>query len=417
MEESPEVEEPPEVETDPTGRYSRSDVVLEKTRFYTVYRGFDNDSGSEIAWKQILVDTYSLESLDVVNSAIVRLKALKHKNLIKVYRSWVDKEKKTLNIMTELYTSDNLRVYREKHKKVDLKAIKGWAKQILEGLNYLHSQSPPIVHGDLKPANIFMNGHRGEVKIGDLGFTRLMEYGHGNTFLGDPEFRAPEIYTEKYNELVDVYSFGMCLLEMVTREHPYSECEDVEEIQKKIMSGIKPDCLSRVDDLEVKILIEKCLTPAAQRLSAKQLLRSPFFFIGKVPEKVCSNIGGVQYHLQSKVIDDKKIHFILGVKEPNCDRGRNIDFDFYLDTDTPLSVIQEMVDEGVLGHRYSLIIAEMVEEALIRNDASYVPAERKKIELHPQHGTKETQLSKKRNAAMREQEKCLSQNMQTLSVH
>jgi WNK lysine deficient protein kinase len=47
---------------------------------------------------------------------------------------------------------------------------------------------------------------------------------------------APELYEEEYNELVDIYSFGMCLLEMVTFEYPYSECTNAAQIYKKVTS-------------------------------------------------------------------------------------------------------------------------------------------------------------------------------------
>lgn len=47
---------------------------------------------------------------------------------------------------------------------------------------------------------------------------------------------APELYEEDYNELVDVYSFGMCVLEMLTCEYPYSECANPAQIYKKVTS-------------------------------------------------------------------------------------------------------------------------------------------------------------------------------------
>lgn len=47
---------------------------------------------------------------------------------------------------------------------------------------------------------------------------------------------APELYEEEYNELVDIYSFGMCMLEMVTFEYPYSECRNPAQIYKKVTS-------------------------------------------------------------------------------------------------------------------------------------------------------------------------------------
>lgn len=47
---------------------------------------------------------------------------------------------------------------------------------------------------------------------------------------------APELYEEEYNELVDVYAFGMCLLELVTFEYPYVECANAAQIYKKVTS-------------------------------------------------------------------------------------------------------------------------------------------------------------------------------------
>lgn len=47
---------------------------------------------------------------------------------------------------------------------------------------------------------------------------------------------APEFYDEEYNELVDIYSFGMCILELITCEYPYSECKNQAQIYKKVTS-------------------------------------------------------------------------------------------------------------------------------------------------------------------------------------
>ena len=52
--------------------------------------------------------------------------------------------------------------------------------------------------------------------------------------IGTNEFMAPEMYDEHYNELVDVYAFGMCLLEMYTGEYPYAECENLPQIMNKV---------------------------------------------------------------------------------------------------------------------------------------------------------------------------------------
>ena len=45
---------------------------------------------------------------------------------------------------------------------------------------------------------------------------------------------APEVYEEHYDEGVDVYAFGMCMMEMATLEYPYSECSGPAQIYRKV---------------------------------------------------------------------------------------------------------------------------------------------------------------------------------------
>jgi len=53
---------------------------------------------------------------------------------------------------------------------------------------------------------------------------------------GTPEFMAPEMYEEHYDEGVDVYAFGMCMLEMATAEYPYKECSNAAQIYRRVTS-------------------------------------------------------------------------------------------------------------------------------------------------------------------------------------
>ncbi|KAJ4967333.1 hypothetical protein NE237_019182 [Protea cynaroides] len=274
----PEPPDPEAVETDPTGRYIRYNNVLGRGAFKTVYRGFDEIDGIEVAWSQIELECVLQKPQDIerLHSEVNFLKSLKHKNIIKFYSSWIDERNKIIHIITELFTSGTLRQYSKKHKKVDMKAVKGWARQILMGLDYLHSHSPPIIHRDLKCDNIFINGNHGEVRIGDLGLATVLRETRARTAVGTPAFMAPELYDEDYNELVDIYSFGMCMLEMVTFELPYSECTNPAQIYKKVIGGVKPAALSMVKDPELKRFIEMCLVPAEERVPAKELLKDPF---------------------------------------------------------------------------------------------------------------------------------------------
>jgi WNK lysine deficient protein kinase len=74
--------------------------------------------------------------------------------------------------------------YRLKHRRVNIRAVKHWCRQILRGLLYLHSHDPPVIHRDLKCDNIFVNGNQGEVKIGDLGLAAILRKSHAAHCVG-----------------------------------------------------------------------------------------------------------------------------------------------------------------------------------------------------------------------------------------
>ncbi|KAJ0976528.1 hypothetical protein J5N97_012002 [Dioscorea zingiberensis] len=324
-------QEPPDPdirEKDPTGRYICYKEVLGRGAFKTVYKAFDEVDGIEVAWNQVEIDDVvkSPKDLEQLYSEVHLLKTVKHENIIKFHTSWIDDQKLTVNIITELFTSGNLRQYRKKHKTVDMKAVKRWARQILMGLDYLHSHQPPIIHRDLKCDNIFINGNHGEVKIGDFGFAMLMQQSHARSVHGTPEFMAPELYDEDYNELVDIYSFGMCMLEMVTFEYPYCECINNAQIYKRflILSHVLLHIPNIIDCLGDKAcftfqskrsrsegFIEKCLVPAAQRLPAKELLKDPFLQLNEKPEVKPSLL-----HTTDKKDEQQSVHPVVNENEP-----------------------------------------------------------------------------------------------------
>lgn len=65
-----------------------------------------------------------------------------------------------------------------------LKLLQRWSFQILKGLHFLHSRSPPILHRDLKCDNIFITGPSASVKIGDLGLATLKKASFAKSVIG-----------------------------------------------------------------------------------------------------------------------------------------------------------------------------------------------------------------------------------------
>lgn len=376
------------VETDPTGRYGRFEQVLGKGAMKTVYKAIDELLGMEVAWNQVQLNEVlrSSDDLERLYSEVHLLSTLNHDSIIKFYTSWIDVDHKTFNFITEMFTSGTLRAYRKKYNRVDIRAIKNWARQILEGLVYLHSHDPPVIHRDLKCDNIFVNGHLGKVKIGDLGLAAILRGSQSaHSVIGTPEFMAPELYEEHYNELVDVYSFGMCVLEMLTSEYPYSECSNPAQIYKKVTSGKLPRAFYHVLDFEAQRFIGKCLVNASKRKSAKEMLVDPFLACGEAEllwpltkkvgsEKACLNEKEMEKLRLSDGHASKTEMTITGKLNPEDDTvflkvqiadkdgcSRNIYFPFDIVNDTALDVAVEMVKELEIIDWEPYEIAEMID--------------------------------------------------------
>ncbi|WOL01411.1 putative serine/threonine-protein kinase WNK11 [Canna indica] len=258
----------PFVEIDPAGRYGRYNDLLGAGSVKRVYRGFDQEQGIEVAWNQVRLGSFADDQpmLNRIFAEVRLLRNLQHEDIIMLHNVWTDDDRgTTLNFVTEFCHSGSLREYRRKHRQVSVNALK--------------NHEPCIIHRDLNCSNVFINGNDGQVKIGDLGLAAIVRKKRvAHSVLGTPEYMAPEVFEEDYTELVDIYSFGMCVLEMVTREIPYSECDSVAKIYRKVTTGVKPAAMVKVKDPEVRAFIERCIGKPRARPSASELLKDPFFY-------------------------------------------------------------------------------------------------------------------------------------------
>ena len=95
------------------------------------------------------------------------------------------------------------------------------AKDAAQGLAFLHEATPPVVHRDLKPGNLLVD-RVGRVKICDFGLARVGAMTDG---AGTPNYLAPEILLgeDAANTTSDVYSYGVVLHELFTRQRPFVE--------------------------------------------------------------------------------------------------------------------------------------------------------------------------------------------------
>ena len=128
-------------------------------------------------------------------------------------------------IMEKMDTS--LRKYLEDHSKEEFPLhLKAFVlRQITQALAYLHDQNPPLVHHDLSPNNVLLNMVSFVTKLTDFGMSRAINpsaISRKSSIKGTPAFMSPEALQTppRYNEKLDIFSFGNVILSTVTHEWP-----------------------------------------------------------------------------------------------------------------------------------------------------------------------------------------------------
>ncbi|XP_039211046.1 serine/threonine-protein kinase WNK1 isoform X2 [Crotalus tigris] len=363
----------------PDGRFLKFDMEIGRGSFKTVYKGLDTETTVEVAWCELQDRKLSKSERQRFKEEAEMLKGLQHPNIVRFYDSWEStvKGKKCIVLVTELMTSGTLKTYLKRFKVMKIKVLRSWCRQILKGLQFLHTRTPPIIHRDLKCDNIFITGPTGSVKIGDLGLATLKRASFAKSVIGTPEFMAPEMYEEKYDESVDVYAFGMCMLEMATSEYPYSECQNAAQIYRRVTSGVKPASFDKVAIPEVKEIIEGCIRQNKdERYAIKDLLNHAFF----------QEETGVRVELAEEDDGEKiAIKLWLRIEDIKKLKGKYkdneaIEFSFDLERDVPEDVAQEMVESGyvcegdhktmakAIKDRVSLIKRKREQRQLVREE-------------------------------------------------
>lgn len=97
-----------------------------------------------------------------------------------------------------------------------------WARQILDVLDFLHGQSPPIIYRDLKPANIMID-HEGRAMLVDFGIARFLPPGGRGTQIGSVGYAPPEQYLGKMEPRSDLYSLAATIHHLLSGRDPQLE--------------------------------------------------------------------------------------------------------------------------------------------------------------------------------------------------
>lgn len=274
---------------------------------------------------------------------------------------WTNINKEELVIISEIITGGSLKKYLLRLRQPRLKLIKQWCRGILSGLDYLHSQRQPIVHGDLTLDSIYIMAGDGTVKVSDSYLNKIVP--SNSTVMGSPEYIAPEAFLGDSSPMSDIYSFGMALLEMCTQKPPYQEHHSLAKVYNSIRAGTLPQSLFTIQDPEIVQIIKSCLASKQLRPNARELLSNPIMEVNENPKNLLPILISLQVPGKVLVADTQKVHISLVVTYKNHS-PKDISFDYCMLTDSPESVAKEMVENFQLDQSLTIKIAEEIEKKL-----------------------------------------------------
>lgn len=247
----------------------------------------------EVVWNEVymLPDQDLKSHLEEVKRVFDTLIHLDHANLVKFHTYWIVNgnnlnDRKKVVFITEYMSSGSFKqfLYKAKNKpktldinnkKKTLKAWKRWCTQILSALSYLHSCEPPIIHGNLTCDTIFIQ-HNGLIKIGSVApdaITKNVKTTRRDIKKNMHYFPAECDRAENVTTAVDIYSFGICALEMAALE-----------LQPNVENGVVTDdvirnVLNSLEDKDQRAFISLCLDEDPERRpTARELLFNKVLF-------------------------------------------------------------------------------------------------------------------------------------------
>jgi len=211
---------PPEIDPDEIEIYE--DCLLGSGAFGNVYYGCCRSQ--EVAVKVLINQDLSEEDLDTFRKEITLMRSINHPNIVLYMGACTIPG--NLKIVTERMESDLSTVLHDPEIKLSLLQKIKMAKDCALGMSWLHGSNNPIIHHDLKPSNCLIDKNF-RIKVSDFGLSIMKTKGsfvHSDVPKGTAVYMAPEVYQgDDYDEKCDVYSFGIILWEIYTREEPYKD--------------------------------------------------------------------------------------------------------------------------------------------------------------------------------------------------
>lgn len=220
-----------------------------------VYLAMDKRLNKQWAVKEIRKKGSGKNDEVVVNSLLAEanlMKRLDHPSLPRIVD--IIDNGVTIYVVMDYIEGESLDKILNEYGAQPEEMVIAWAKQLCDALSYLHSQKPPIIYRDMKPANVMLKPE-GNIKIIDFGIAR--EYKEQNladtTVLGTKGYAPPEQYSGQTDPRSDIFALGMTMHHLLTGVDPRTgeAYAPVRQWNPELSEGIE-------------VIIDKCVQPAAE---------------------------------------------------------------------------------------------------------------------------------------------------------
>lgn len=250
--------------------------TLGEGSFGTVFRVLHKSSNDQRAVKKI--NGIKDKDLKKLKEEYTNLMILDHPNIVKIFERY--EEGNFQYIVTELCKGGTIYDYLSRFKSTNEYMVCKIFKQVAEAVSYCHSSG--VAHRDLKPDNILISSDKELiVKVIDFGLSKQMDHTDENQYYksqyGTLYFMAPEVSRGKYTNACDLWSLGVILYFTMCGEYPFNGQSQMELLHniEEMEYGFEQQEWMHVSS-ELKHLISQLLVEEEDRLTAEQVLQSPW---------------------------------------------------------------------------------------------------------------------------------------------
>ncbi|SPQ22775.1 7da36181-aebf-4c87-9977-ef83ce8e5168 [Thermothielavioides terrestris] len=266
-------------------------ALIGQGSFGSVYLALHAVTGELLAVKQVEMpapgansqsDSRKKSMIEALKREISLLRDLRHPNIVQYLGCGSSAE--YLNIFLEYVPGGSVQTMLNSYGALPEPLVRSFVRQILNGLSYLHNRD--IIHRDIKGANILVD-NKGTIKISDFGISKKLEASnilngpnnnkHRPSLQGSVFWMAPEVVKQtSYTRKADIWSLGCLVVEMMTGQHPFPDCTQLQAIFKIGGAKATPTIPEHASAEAKQFLAQTFEIDHNKRPSADDLMLSPF---------------------------------------------------------------------------------------------------------------------------------------------